>query len=77
MQLKALFRHPAGGEQSLEFEYVNWRRASDAVSEAYLSWIGASCDERWLAHAAYLAALDREERAASTYRRVVELAQAG
>ncbi len=61
--------------QALEVEYANWRRKNEAVSESYQSWTRAPRDERWLAYAAYLAALDREEHAAWAYRRIVEQAQ--
>jgi hypothetical protein len=56
--------------------YVSWREESDAVSESYCAWTRATREERWLAYAAYVAALDREERAACTYRRLVEQVQA-
>jgi hypothetical protein len=78
MQLKALFRsHESGAQraQALEDEYANWRKETEAVAESYRSWTRAPRDERWLAHAAYLAALDREEHAACAYRRLVEQLQ--
>lgn len=56
--------------------YVSWREESDAVGESYRTWTRAVGDERRLAYAAYVAALDREERAACTYRRLVEQTQA-
>jgi hypothetical protein len=37
--------------------------------------VGAARTERWLAHAAYVAALDREERAARAYQRLIEQAR--
>jgi hypothetical protein len=49
--------------------YVSWREASAAVWLAYERWIGSDRGERPLAYAAYLAALDGEERAARTYAR--------
>jgi hypothetical protein len=55
--------------------YAIWRRACDGVTEAYRSWVGAARTERWLAHAAYVAALDREERAARAYQRLIEQAR--
>jgi hypothetical protein len=55
--------------------YAIWRRACDGVTEAYRSWVGAARTERWLAHAAYVAALDHEERAARAYQRLVEEAR--
>ena len=56
--------------------YVNWREQSAAVEAAYHTWRGASADQRTVAFDDYFAALDREERAASEYRRLVELAEA-
>jgi hypothetical protein len=61
--------------QALEDEYANWQRENEAVSDSYQSWTRAPRDEHWLAYAAYLAALDREEHAAWAYRRLVEQAQ--
>jgi len=56
--------------------YVAWREASVAVEAAYHRWRQAPRDERHLAFDRYFAALDREEDAASEYRRLVELAEA-
>jgi hypothetical protein len=56
--------------------YINWREESAAVEAAYHTWRGASADQRTVAFDDYFAALDREERAASEYRRLVELAEA-
>ena len=47
--------------------YVSWREACQAVWGAYERWVGSDRGERGLAYAAYLAALDGEERAARTY----------
>ena len=75
MQLKTLFRKTttkaglAGGQ---EVSYATWRAASQGVAEAYRSWAAAPRNVRWLAHAAYLTALDREEHAARAYQRRVE-----
>jgi len=85
MQLRTLFRSPARDRQrtqaleerstrALEDEYASWRRENQAVAESYRGWTRAPRDERWLAYAAYLAALDREEHAAWAYRRLVEQA---
>lgn len=53
--------------------YVTWREESAAVAATYRDWVDADRHERELAYGAYLAALDREELAASAYRRLVEL----
>jgi hypothetical protein len=53
-------------------EYVSWREECCGVSAAYGRWSEALQDEKWLAYHAYVAALDREERAAVTYRELVE-----
>ncbi|HEY2201349.1 MAG TPA: hypothetical protein VGH56_05645 [Solirubrobacteraceae bacterium] len=75
MQLKAFFRNTTSETElasAHEAGYASWRKASDGVAEAHRSWVAAPRDELWLAHAAYLAALDREERAACAYRQRVE-----
>jgi hypothetical protein len=56
--------------------YVTWREKSAAVEAAYRSWRAAAPAERAVAFDDYSAALDREEHAASEYRRLVELAEA-
>jgi len=56
--------------------YVAWREASAAVEAAYHRWRLAPLEERQVAFDHYFAALDREEDAASEYRRLVELAEA-
>ena len=56
--------------------YVTWREESAAVRVAYESWRRASPIEEAVAFEDYFIALDREERAASEYRRLIELAQA-
>ena len=56
--------------------YVTWREQSEAVEAAYRSWRRAAPDEREIAFDNYFAALDREEYAASEYRRLIELAEA-
>lgn len=55
--------------------YVTWREESTAVAAAYQAWRRATRDERWLGYAAYVAALDREERAAGEFRLLVEQVQ--
>jgi hypothetical protein len=56
--------------------YVTWREQSAAVEAAYRSWRAAPRGQRAAAFDDYSAALDREEDAASEYRRRVELAEA-
>jgi hypothetical protein len=56
--------------------YVTWREENGSVAQAYQSWISAGRDEERLAYAAYVASLDREERAAGAYQRLVEQASA-
>lgn len=75
MQLKTLFSNPASEAKRAsaeEMSYAGWREARDGVAEAYRSWVAARRDEEWLAHAAYLAALECEEHAARAYQRHVE-----
>lgn len=56
--------------------YVMWREEAAGVGEAYDSWTIARGDGGSLMFAAYLAALDREERAAGEYQRFVDMADA-
>jgi hypothetical protein len=56
--------------------YVSWREECAAVASSYENWSRAERGDRALAFSAYVAALDREERAAATYRRLIaEIAQ--
>jgi hypothetical protein len=52
--------------------YVMWREACAAVDVAYRRWSRAQPAERALAFDEYVAALNREERAAREYRVMVE-----
>jgi hypothetical protein len=73
-----LKRPPRKHERRLEVldtvmdSYVHWRDESRAVADSYRNWHVAAGRERDAAFARYLEALDREEHAASGYRRVVE-----
>ena len=55
--------------------YAEWRTACMAVRAAYQDWTNAPKADGALAHAAYAAALDREDAAASAYSRLVAPAQ--
>ena len=48
--------------------YIRWREECTAVREAYGRWTDAEHDAEPFAYAAYVAALEREERAADVYR---------
>jgi hypothetical protein len=50
-------------------EYVRWRQECLMVHQAYNLWTIASTSDRGIAHAAYVAALDREAEAAASYCR--------
>ncbi|HWC86417.1 MAG TPA: hypothetical protein VG388_07755 [Solirubrobacteraceae bacterium] len=52
--------------------YVSWREECRAVDASYQNWSRAEREDRELAFTAYLAALDREERAAAMYRSLAE-----
>jgi hypothetical protein len=52
--------------------YVEWRQESAAVGDAYGNWSTAPAAEGALSFAAYRAALDREERAATLYGTVID-----
>ena len=56
--------------------YAEWLEESFAVAELYGRWMDARRDERALAHAAYAAALEREERAAEVYADMTRMAAA-
>jgi hypothetical protein len=52
--------------------YVSWREECTAVAHAYQQWKAAHRQDRSLAFSAYVAALDREERAAASYQALAE-----
>jgi hypothetical protein len=52
--------------------YLEWRDESTTVESAYRRWINAPTGECAFAFAAYAAALDREERAATLYQTVID-----
>jgi hypothetical protein len=52
--------------------YVEWRQESAAVGDAYGNWLTAAAAEGALSFAAYRAALDREDRAATLYGTVID-----
>lgn len=52
--------------------YVDWREECAAVEAAYARWSKASPEASELPHAAYSAALDREQSAAGVYRRALD-----
>jgi hypothetical protein len=47
--------------------YVDWREECTHVWEAYSRWLNAARGDAALAFRAYVAALDREERASEVY----------
>jgi hypothetical protein len=51
--------------------YRQWRSERDAVRATYRVWVATSAFGEPLAFAAYQSALDREERAAKTYARLM------
>ncbi len=61
--------------------YTEWRSERDAVRAAYRAWSAAGALDEPLAFERYQSALDREERAATTYAnlmsRVGHLAETG
>jgi hypothetical protein len=76
-----LKRRPRESASDLEFpdalidNYVSWRDESRAVAESYRAWNTAGRGKRAAAFARYTAALQREENAASDWRRAVECAR--
>jgi hypothetical protein len=51
--------------------YAGWRDQCSAVELAYSHWAEAGGNEAEVRHTAYSAALDREERAAERYGRLM------
>lgn len=51
--------------------YAEWRMSCTSVWAAYRHWSNAPKAEAGLAHAAYAAALDREDAAAGAYSRLM------
>jgi hypothetical protein len=51
--------------------YVDWREESEEVESAYRRWTTAPPTDVALAFAAYVAALDREDRASIFYAEVI------
>jgi hypothetical protein len=79
MKLKKFSRHAVDHSwisDAVDDGYATWREESGGVAESYRNWNCADRDERSLAYAAYVAALDREERAATAYCDLVQQAQA-
>jgi hypothetical protein len=77
MKLKRSHRKGAGGLELLDAtmdSYMHWRRESREVADSYRNWRFAATTDREIAFDRYVAALDREERAACGYRRVLERA---
>jgi hypothetical protein len=54
--------------------YVEWREESAQVESAYRRWATAEPSDAALAFAAYVAALDREDRASICFEQVVRRA---
>lgn len=52
--------------------YVSWREEAAAVGQAYRRWDSSEREERALAYAWYVAALDREQHAARGYAAQIE-----
>jgi hypothetical protein len=51
--------------------YVEWREECATVYDAYAKWTNAPTDKTDLPFAAYIAALDREQSAATVYGRAL------
>ena len=52
--------------------YVDWRADAAAVGDAYRVWVRAAPTDKASCFAVYMAALDKEEAAATRYAMVVE-----
>jgi hypothetical protein len=79
MRLKRAHRQSVRRLESLDTlmdSYMSWREHSRAVNESYRRWANSTAGDRGLAYDEYLAALDREERAAHGYEHTLEHTQA-
>lgn len=66
---------PALHQQAVDdavLAYVQWREECMAVWSSYDRWASATAEDKETSHAAYYAALDREEAAANFYAKVIE-----
>jgi hypothetical protein len=52
--------------------YVQWREQSRSVWDAYQRWVYAAPPDERLRFAAYLAELDREQRASDVYAATID-----
>lgn len=68
-----LREEPADGQAG---ELLAWCDAADDVAVAYETWRSAEPRDRGLAHAAYVAALDREQAASAVLAAAAVLARA-
>jgi len=70
-------RRPAARELVDEVmdRYTDWREACSVVELAYRGWRSATAEESALAHAGYVAALEREASAAGAYAELIERAR--
>ena len=55
--------------------YSAWRHERASVRAAYVRWTRSATKDAWFAFAAYRLALDREERAAAAYARLLPRAE--
>jgi hypothetical protein len=63
-------QRPAAGDPVVA--YAEWRMSCTSVWAAYRQWSNALKADADLAHAAYTAALDREDAAARAYSRLMK-----
>jgi hypothetical protein len=57
--------------------YVDWREECHRVWEAYERWLEAAREDTPFAFVAYVAALDREQRAAEVYGELINRLETG
>lgn len=65
---------PDPAADALVGAYVAWREASQELAAAHRQWANSDRADSGLAAAGYLAALDREQKAASVYEHLVNQA---
>ena len=67
---------PRGADlDSVVVAYSSWRDECTAVRSAYRAWVRAAPGDAALAFACYRSAVDREERAADVYLKLVRRAR--
>jgi hypothetical protein len=68
----ALLTPPPDLVDEMLARYIDWRWDAAGVWDAYAAWVNAPASEKSSRFAAYIAAVDQEQSAATSYASVVE-----